>query len=704
MGPPTPFAQVNPKKSDKKEDKKKSQTPARPIPQVSKPASAPQLQPDTGNPDSSTSATKPSVFTCWLSPIFASEHIMAIRNEVDAVLERYGLNDTNCALYAGFDESLLLNGIGYLQQAHLFTTVDVFPSSPLVSALAIVLSPLPGMIYTQSTRIRLPVFKDDGTEWRLDDFLGYYFKRGLDGNIGVSEAEETTKEDKSIMKPEDDAGDGERRGKRSRAEKRNDKGKGKAGRGRKGKRRQSRGEGRGNHDDHQDSEDEDPNSDSSGPGDDPEKPAASNIDGPHGVTFNVESTIRCNNDSPLGIGDEQVINSSGSLTIQMTNQTTDSRTYEIDFTRVVYSPTRLALSNLFFEQSHLQITFDSGRKDAQLDYIRPQQTAVPAEVKKTSAAKTTTNVNAVLNLSASPSGTIGISRAWEKGHGQEHMQAVSRINNGERLGLVWWGYEVNDEMTRQAGLKMVKGDPRLPLVKLRYQLPLEDPATAECGNKDDDETDKRKSSRDAPIDVEFASFWTLDPRTVSSSASSTSSLSSSSKFLDIIRSVKQKRPSYSNMVQCIILTIPPVLHRDSLYVAEVTVDNISPDLQVGNGGLDAQVTNLGPAVSETTKRVVCEVGEVKFGTGTMPSADERTVNKYVTHNMLQPTMLTSEASSNADKSKTHLAKSPADTGSSGRKKRTVRVKFGNLGMYLSFEKKVTTSSPEKDVTMESGGM
>ncbi|KAF4620960.1 hypothetical protein D9613_001256 [Agrocybe pediades] len=627
----------------------------------------------------------PSVVVRWVAPVKAFGHISGIQDDVDRVLRCYGISSTSSALYAGFDASLIDNGAGYLQQIHLFTTTDT----------------------------RIPVFKDDGAEWHFDEFVRNYFESGLgrvDAALISEERGRWANENALSMEPEDAGAPGRHQGKRSRAGNKNRKGNGK-GKGKTGGDREGNGQGRrhggGDEDEHDagSGDEEDNDSEGSDPDDDPKKPVTNSSSGPHEISFNVQTTIRCNNDGPLGMEDEQAINSSGSMSIQLMDETADSRKYEIDFTRIAYSSARLGLRNPFFEQSHLQISIDSRRDDGVLKYTRPQQTTGSSEHKKTSSSKTTTNVNASVNLSASPSGTIGISKAWEKGEGQEYMQAVSRINVGERLGFLWWGYEVNDEATRTAGLKMLEGNLKLPSLTLKYRLPPQVPATAEGGNEEDP-SDKRKSSRDAPIDVEFASFWTLAPKIASSSASSTSSSSSSSKFMEIIRSANRKRPSYSNMIQCIILTIPPVLKGDSAYIARINVDNIAPDVgvQAGNGGSDTQVAQPGPVVSETTERVVQHDGDVKFATGTISAPDERMMNDYTENKMRHRTMLTLEAPK-ATKVEAPVANSSPDAESSaiaGRKK-GIRAMLGNLGKKLfPSEKKDTILPPEKDVSPESG--
>ena len=88
------------------------------------------------------------------------------------------------AVSAGFDESLVESGVGYLEQIHVFTTAEVNPSSTpsLLTDLGKLFSPFSSILFTESSSYRLPVFKDDGSEWEFDELV--YLTVSKFGNDG----------------------------------------------------------------------------------------------------------------------------------------------------------------------------------------------------------------------------------------------------------------------------------------------------------------------------------------------------------------------------------------------------------------------------------------------------------------------------------------------------------------------------------------
>jgi len=90
--------------------------------------------------------------------------------QVDSLMDDHGIQPSQYAVLAGFDESLIRAGIGYLQQIHVISSVDLGAKSPLLTQLGKLFSPYCAKMFTPSTQTRLPVFKADGTVWEFDEF------------------------------------------------------------------------------------------------------------------------------------------------------------------------------------------------------------------------------------------------------------------------------------------------------------------------------------------------------------------------------------------------------------------------------------------------------------------------------------------------------------------------------------------------------
>jgi len=98
-----------------------------------------------------------------------AKHIMSVVPQVNSVMHAHGIMPFQYAIFAGFNESLIRKGVGYLQQAHIVSSVDVDAESPLFTQLGKLFSPYSAELFTPSTRTRLPVFKEDGTEWDFNE-------------------------------------------------------------------------------------------------------------------------------------------------------------------------------------------------------------------------------------------------------------------------------------------------------------------------------------------------------------------------------------------------------------------------------------------------------------------------------------------------------------------------------------------------------
>jgi hypothetical protein len=110
--------------------------------------------------------------TCWIAAEKALRHIQNNLWQIDSAFLNRNIQKSQYAVLAGFDESLIQDGIGYLEQVHIFTSVDVVANSTLLADLGRILSPFPSILFTEFSRPHLlPVFKPDRTAWEFDEFL-----------------------------------------------------------------------------------------------------------------------------------------------------------------------------------------------------------------------------------------------------------------------------------------------------------------------------------------------------------------------------------------------------------------------------------------------------------------------------------------------------------------------------------------------------
>jgi hypothetical protein len=118
--------------------------------------------------------------TCWIAAEHALQHIERYRLQIETTFEHYNIRRSQYAVYAGFDESCIRRGSGYLEQIHIFTLSTILATSPLLTELGKILSPFSSIIFTESSRFSLPVYKDDGTIWEFDELVFKMASKYLD--------------------------------------------------------------------------------------------------------------------------------------------------------------------------------------------------------------------------------------------------------------------------------------------------------------------------------------------------------------------------------------------------------------------------------------------------------------------------------------------------------------------------------------------
>ena len=102
-------------------------------------------------------------------------------SSVSKVFGRLKIQKSDYVVLAGFDESLIKSGIGYLEQIHVFILAEVDATSPLLSDLGKLFSPFSSILFTESSSYHLPVFKDDGSVWEFDELVYFTASKFADG-------------------------------------------------------------------------------------------------------------------------------------------------------------------------------------------------------------------------------------------------------------------------------------------------------------------------------------------------------------------------------------------------------------------------------------------------------------------------------------------------------------------------------------------
>ena len=127
------------------------------------------------------------ITTCWIAAEHALQHARNNISSVSKVFDKWNIQKHDYAVLAGFDESLVKSGVGYLEQIHVFTIAEVNPSSSesLFTELGRLFSPFSSSLFTESSSYRLPVFKDDGSEWEFDELVYLTVSKFADHGSGA---------------------------------------------------------------------------------------------------------------------------------------------------------------------------------------------------------------------------------------------------------------------------------------------------------------------------------------------------------------------------------------------------------------------------------------------------------------------------------------------------------------------------------------
>jgi hypothetical protein len=146
---------------------------------------------------------------------------------VSEVFDRWNIQKSEYVVHAGFDESLIKSGVGYLEQIHIFiiAEVDTTSESSLLTELGRLFSPFSSTLFTESSSHRLPVFKDDGSIWEFDELVYFTASKFTDGGSsaktplsiislcqthGVADSTTGSSQSSSGCSASGDAGEGEK--------------------------------------------------------------------------------------------------------------------------------------------------------------------------------------------------------------------------------------------------------------------------------------------------------------------------------------------------------------------------------------------------------------------------------------------------------------------------------------------------------------
>ena len=103
----------------------------------------------------------------------ALQHLQQYEPEIKGAFSHSKISEMDYILLAGFNESVIHSGIGYLQEIHVLSRSTFQPDTALVLALGKIFSPFPGMIFTTMAPycFKTPVFTREGEVQEWDEIL-----------------------------------------------------------------------------------------------------------------------------------------------------------------------------------------------------------------------------------------------------------------------------------------------------------------------------------------------------------------------------------------------------------------------------------------------------------------------------------------------------------------------------------------------------
>ena len=123
--------------------------------------------------------------TCWIAAEHALQHARRNMSSVSEVFDRWQIQKSEYVIRAGFDESLITSGVGYLEQIHVFISAEVDATSSLLSELGKIFSPFSSILFTEFSSYHLPVFKNDGNIWEFKELVYFTASKFADGGASA---------------------------------------------------------------------------------------------------------------------------------------------------------------------------------------------------------------------------------------------------------------------------------------------------------------------------------------------------------------------------------------------------------------------------------------------------------------------------------------------------------------------------------------
>ncbi|PPQ82548.1 hypothetical protein CVT25_007157 [Psilocybe cyanescens] len=484
--------------------------------------------------------------TYWLAAEHARQHAESCKSQIAAVFNRHGIQKHQYIIFTGFDEYLVKNSGGYLEQIHIITSADLGDMS-LLPDLGMIFSPYSAILFTPSTAHEIPVYKTDGSMWQWDELVYHTAKQfnidRLQGDpqcsttidsgthppiIGLSHSSSgSTSSDGSPTVNENNTGGAST----------NEKGN--------GKKKADISEGDGTQDDATDTDDSESNPES-----DPESNPESNPKsrGEGNVVINIVSEIYSNDQQmkERKEGDFQKLSMRGAFSVKASNKESKMPSVDVKFADLRFGSKRNA-GNTGYNQYHLRVEVASGAQTADITGILPRRTsAFDRAIKDSSSTKTIKSGG--FNFSCGmkgiePSGTVGMNgtTSSERSHGLERTRFLDQIAETSSDGSTCWDFTIDDPSAQEYGIHLP--DDRLPSVNFRF------PATP-------------LPSR---LSVAIASFWSL----VTSKGQSQSWISK--LFHREVSHETKDMPVYSNLCQVVIVGVSPRIkgehqHKTKMYV------------------------------------------------------------------------------------------------------------------------------------------
>jgi tetratricopeptide (TPR) repeat protein len=538
----------------------------------------------------------------------ALQHLQQFEAEIKAALSLSGISEVDYMLLAGFNESVIHSGIGYLEEIHVILKSEFPSDSDLLSSLGRIFSPFPGTIFTTCPPycFKTPVFNSEGKAQEWDEVvfmqahtyttlrMGHTMKemelmsasiclneykilsasRSGGSGYGNEKKQDTPQGRRRIggnpkkgSEKDSKEGDNNSEGDDDDSEGGNDDSEGDDD--------GSKGSDEGSKGSDDDSEGDDDDSKGGDP-DDPDSRDNSDTHLPQ-ISFNIQTEIYPN--TPPVLASEpssskhskyfQLLQLEGSIAVQVgfSSRLIHKKQLILFQTKPpLLKPRQLASSYIEFKElnlqsipdvdsayyhlAHFRAEINTREELTKFKNIKPASTrAVDSETRVIEENKQTlaATLGSTFGISGlKPTGLFSISgtKTKESSSTKELKVFNSRIIQKNHDGAVWWEFIVDDPYQQQQGLNM-QGLGTLPCVSCTFV----------------------ESSDDAPpppapdlFGVEVMSCWSLIP-------SKSNPLSLLASWLALGSSEVKPPTPYSNLCQIMLLDLPSQLSTNSYYKA-----------------------------------------------------------------------------------------------------------------------------------------